>query len=317
MSLVLVVLTSAGIIFTADSRQTYANNVGMVRIGSDNAVKLFKLTDRVAVGIAGRAFLPDSDGTLKTVGSFVEAFKDAELKTQSKVTTKEIAERLNRYLAGLFVEKEMESLRQQTIPEAVKKAGGTNLAFKAEAGNLQPYTYTDSTGKVVEDNGRIESIDFIVAGFDNNRVGHAYATHVPSGVYNNKDTKTCGAVWIGQTDVLSRIIKGYDPEIGALSFVKEALAQAPDNTKQELNKLEYIVNWGTMTLQDAADFAVLVTRTTENIQRFSDGTSISPGGITGVGGDVTVAAITADRGVVWVKKKNLSAEGSVVDMDAK
>jgi hypothetical protein len=35
-------------------------------------------------------------------------------------------------------------------------------------------------------------------------------------------------------------------------------------------------------LQDAIDFNILITRATESIQRFSDGTVFAPGGITGL-----------------------------------
>jgi hypothetical protein len=70
MSLCLTALTPSGIILTADSRQTYLNNAGMTRIGTDNAVKLFQIGEKAAVVIAGRAFFQDSKGVLKNAGWF-------------------------------------------------------------------------------------------------------------------------------------------------------------------------------------------------------------------------------------------------------
>jgi hypothetical protein len=58
-----------------------------------------------------------------------------------------------------------------------------------------------------------------------------------------------------------------------------------------------------------------MTRTTESIQRFSDGTVISPGGVTGVGGEIDIAVITPENGFVWLKKKKLKSEGAELSLD--
>jgi hypothetical protein len=60
-----------------------------------------------------------------------------------------------------------------------------------------------------------------------------------------------------------------------------------------------------MTLQDSIDFCVLMTRITESVQRFSDGTTMTPGGITGVGGAINIAKITPDGGFEWIRHKEL------------
>jgi hypothetical protein len=75
MTLALSTLTSSGITLTADSRQTYRNNAGMARIGPDNVIKLFALTDSIGVAIDGKAFLLDANSAPKNVGYFVEEFK--------------------------------------------------------------------------------------------------------------------------------------------------------------------------------------------------------------------------------------------------
>jgi len=154
-----------------------------------------------------------------------------------------------------------------------------------------------------------------VAGIDDDLIGRAYSVYIPKGVLLEKDTKTGGVMWIGQTDVLVRIVKGFALEIVNLDFMKEATTKNKPAVEKQLNQLEYLINWGTMTLQDAVDFGVLITRTTESIQRFSDGTFLSPGGITGVGGDIDVAVITPEKGFIWLKKKQLIAEDKKIDLD--
>jgi hypothetical protein len=315
MTLAITTLTPSGIILTADSRQTYRNNVGMVRIGSDNVIKLFKLSDAVGVSIAGRAFIPDANGTPKNVGYFIEQFeKEPRNPTLTELTTKEIAQRLNDYLAGLFVDRERESLKAR-IATAVTDQGGTDLVFNAPVGNLQPFSFKDRTAQTKQETWYFETTELTVAGFDQDGIGRAYNVFVPSGITVEGNTQNCGALWIGQSDVISRILKGYEPAGTNLSFIKDAVNRDPVSTNEELAKLHYIINWASMTLQDAIDFNVLITRTTESIQRFSDGTLLAPGGVTGVGGDISVAAILPDRGFIWIKKRRLNAEGAVLNMD--
>lgn len=302
MTLSLATITTSGIVLTTDSRQTYRNGAGMTRIGSDSAMKLFQINDRIGVAIAGRAFLTDTNDVLKNIGWFVEKFKKDLSKEE--LSTKQIAIKLNEFLKDVFIEKEMVKLESQ-IKDMVSKCKGTDLKIKDREDNLLPYSYKTEGGKTKEDKGMIDSVNLIVAGIDNDLVGRAYTVYIPKGIISEKDTGTGGAMWIGQTDVLTRIIKGYAPEIGKLNLAKET----------QLNNLEYIVNWGTMTLQDAIDFGILITRTTESIQRFSDGTVLLPGGITGVGGNIDVAVITPEKGFVWLKKKQLVAEDKKIDLD--
>jgi hypothetical protein len=103
---------------------------------------------------------------------------------------------------------------------------------------------------------------------------------------------------------VTRVILGYGWELRELGFVKNAAANGI-RLDDELTKLQYVINWGSLTLQDSVDICVLLTKTTESIQRFSDGSNMHPGGITGVGGHVNVATITPDDGFRWVNKRDL------------
>lgn len=307
MTLVISTITSSGIVLTADSRQTYRNQAGAIRIGSDSAMKVFKLTDSSGVAISGRAFLNEANQPPKDIGFFINRFVKTE--KLEKLKTKEIAEKLNKYLGDIFVTQEIEALKKQ-IENEVNKLEGTELKFSKTDGNLQSYSYKDKTKKLVSQTGWIETIKMIVAGIDDDKVGRVYSVLIPKGVTGEGDTQKCGAMWVGQTDVLARIVKGYAPEIGNIDFIKKAFAKDEKSTSDQLNKMEYIINWATITLQDAVDFCVLMTRTTESIQRFSDGTILQPGGITGVGGEIDIAVITPEEGFKWLKKKTITAGGA-------
>jgi len=58
MSLGINVTIPEGIVLAADSRQTYRNQKGMARVGSDSASKVFRIGSRMGLVIAGLAFLP-------------------------------------------------------------------------------------------------------------------------------------------------------------------------------------------------------------------------------------------------------------------
>lgn len=311
MTLAISTITSSGIVLTADSRQTYKNNAGAIRVGSDSASKLFKLTESCGVAISGKAFLNENN-SIKDVGFFIKRFAKSE--NIKGLKTKEIVEKLNKYLENIFATKEFDALKKQ-IEELAKNNGWTDLTFLNSDGALLPYTYKDKSGKPISEAGQIEAINMIVAGVDDDKIGHAYSVLVPKGIIGENSTQQCGAFWVGQTDVLMRIVKGYAPEIVNLEIAKEVIAKNPATAQEQLNKLEYIINWGTITLQDAVDFCVLMTRTTESIQRFSDGTFLVPGGIPGVGGCIDIAVITPNEGFRWLKQKTIKAEGCEINLE--
>jgi len=152
----------------------------------------------------------------------------------------------------------------------------------------------------------IETISFVVAGYDPDGIGKAYLVTVPEQPKDemSRNTERGGEFKLGQNDVVARIVNGWTPEVLNLPFVKDAQSKGI-NVIGELNKVMYVINWGIMTLQDSVDFCVLMTRITESVQRFSDGTFMTPGGITGVGGAIDIAKITPSDGFQWIRKKEL------------
>ena len=91
MSLGINATTAEGIVLAADSRQSYRNQKGMARIGSDSASKVFKLSSKVGLIVAGLAFLPEN-GMPKNISNFIEDFKSAN--NLAKMSLKKISEKI-------------------------------------------------------------------------------------------------------------------------------------------------------------------------------------------------------------------------------
>jgi hypothetical protein len=133
---------------------------------------------------------------------------------------------------------------------------------------------------------------------------------------SRKQGKEFGAGWIGQTDVVTRIVLGFDPRLQGIPLVREAAAKIGEPAvQQQLRGMEYSIQWGTMTLQDAIDFCQLAIETTTAIQRFSDGVLMDPGDMTGVGGPIDMAVITYDKGFTWLNRKHLRSKTGEVDLE--
>jgi hypothetical protein len=304
MTLIIAALTASGIVLTADSRQTYRNQAGVFRVGSDSATKLFKLTDRCAVAISGRAFLQEqADQPFKNAGYFILRFADTA--SLGGKTIRDIAVELEAAITPIFAT--AITATEDLVEQEVAQKGGSGVIFQPRSAHRIPYTYKAADGSTVSDVGSVEPINAIVAGGDADGIGRAYGLGIPGAIGIERDTQSCGALWLGQTDVIGRIVKGWAPEIYELPEVKKFQAQNPNVVEQALDRLEYIINWGAITLQDAVDFCVLMTRTTESIQRFSDGTILKPGGVPGVGGSIDVVVLTPEEGLRWLSQKELSA----------
>jgi hypothetical protein len=113
-------------------------------------------------------------------------------------------------------------------------------------------------------------LGFYVGGYDSSG-GKIYQCYIPENeVTEARDPfNNPGVNWQGQTDIVVRLLKGFDPRISRLSGFSEEL-------NQQLGQLEYITNFQSMTLQDAVDYAVFLIKTTIDMQRFSNGIIMAP-----------------------------------------
>ena len=317
MSLVINTTTPEGIVLAADSRQSYRNMKGMARIGSENAMKLFQINRKIGVGITGLAFLPEG-GVQKNVSQYIEEFRRGS--KVKKMEVKEVARKLHHLFNDKYHWQEQLDQIKANIQNDLASKGCTVLQMEID-GPLLKFTFKTPQGTIENGMARADPIELLVAGYNPDGSYQVYSVAIPGPVQKLRDSEKpnikYGSSWIGQGDVAARIVLGFDGRIQNVEFVKEAIqTKSEPEIQSQLRGLEYAIQWGTMTLQDAIDFATLMIQTTSAIQRFSDGINADPGDMPGVGGPINVAVITPDQGFVWVKKKKLSFEDSEVDLDS-
>lgn len=316
MSLTICVTTPEGIVLAADSRQSYRNVVGASRIGSDSATKIFPVDENIGVTVAGPAFLKDPGNPQQTrgIGTFIQEVID-DISKKDTVST--VADKLKTHLEGVYKPAEQLKAIEVELEKQIKQLGGTIVKKeKAPHDEGMMVEYTDKDGKPQKAVGQIMPISLIVAGYDKTPGGKpglsAFLVRIPGTKEHKRqpgNVNQYGATWTGQTDVVSRVVLGFDQRMGNLPFIQAAhQTTGEDKVKSELQSLEYIINWGAMTLPDAVDFAKLIIQTTEAIQRFSDGIPMIPGDIPGVGGPVDVAIILPEKGFHWNQTKELKLE---------
>jgi 20S proteasome alpha/beta subunit len=173
MSLCIAVVIPEGIVVAGESRQTQII-AGVNRVASDNAVKVFELTDTIIAATAGWAFLQPQGTTLqKNISAVIEDFKET-IPVGSSVL--EIATLLWQYF---------------------------NNAYQAHIAALP--------GSAVA--GGIIALNFMVGGYDSgSSEGTLYSLEIPSTVAPTtpaRSTSIPSPWWIGQIEVLSRILKEY------------------------------------------------------------------------------------------------------------
>ena len=147
-----------------------------------------------------------------------------------------------------------------------------------------------------------------VAGY-NGAVGELWEIAIPGKAVSKRyTTELGGALWQGQTDVVGRIILGIDPTLAWRVAGNPALAKALTDLQPSISGLEYQLNLQLLNVQDAIDLAVVLIRTTIDVQRLTNGIAAEPGSFPGVGGPVEVALVTSENGFEWVQRTALIGE---------
>jgi len=315
MSLTLCVTTPEGIVLAADSRQTYTNVTGTNRIGSDSAIKIFQVKDRIGITVAGPAFLPDPDnpkGHKIGIGSVVQDFINEKLSKVESVQT--VTQKLRDHLETIYKPDERFTEVKSELEKRVKLIGGKLIKIDPVENNAGAIAlFTDLEGKPGKAVGLIQPIIVMVAGYDEEKSGkpglNAYLVYIPGPTDHKRkagDPNQYGAAWAGQTDVVQRVVLGFDTRMYDLDILQAAMEKLGEQkVKNSLGAMEYVINWGAMTLFDAIDFSKLMIKTTTAIQRFSDGIKMFPGSTPGVGGHIDIAVILPKEGFRWHQKKDL------------
>jgi hypothetical protein len=156
----------------------------------------------------------------------------------------------------------------------------------------------------------IPSVGFMFAGYDKSGVGRLVEARFPDKRIpfdlQQSTHENQGLAWEGQTDVISRLLKGYDPTIGNLASFQKLPQPDQEEFAKEMGQIEYYIPYNFLSLQDGIDLALSLVQATVDMQRFSFGTMSHPGYIPGVGGTVDVLTITPNE-TTWVRRKQLAA----------
>jgi hypothetical protein len=150
------------------------------------------------------------------------------------------------------------------------------------------------------------ALGFLVAGYDERGLAEAWEVDVPHRAIGLVATNEGGggAVWRGQSDVVTRLLAGYD------QVLLKRLARDHHREREYhaleplLEQLTYSIPFDTMNLQDGIDLAVLCLRTTIAVQRFSLGALAEAPAFSwpGVGGPIEIATVTERGGFGWVQR---------------
>lgn len=188
MSLAINTTTPEGIVFATDSRQSFRNQKGMARIGSDNASKLFQINDRVGVAVTGLAFLPEG-GVMKNISKFIDEFKhEAEVQ---KLDVKEVAEKLHYLFDKKYNYKEQLKKLPDQIKSDLQKQGCEILEIKEEQ-NVVKFRFKDPNGQVKEGAGGVDMINLMVAGYNKDGNHEVYICYIPGEIQKKRDGKEKG-----------------------------------------------------------------------------------------------------------------------------
>ena len=147
---------------------------------------------------------------------------------------------------------------------------------------------------------------FGVAGFDENApYGRTFLFQIPNApapVEQLPGAQEFGATWGGQTEIVDRILKGY--QTGLDTRIVQALGLGQPQTaqlQQTLGSEQMVIPIGVMALQDCVNLAITLIRTTIAMQQLSVG-------IRGVGGPIDIVTITRTEGIRPVRFKEVTAD---------
>jgi hypothetical protein len=254
MTIVVGVGAPDGLILAADSRTTYLWDGGRHRVASDSAQKLFPICEKIGVATYDDAFIGQ-----RTIAGLMDEFvaqRGAELPSD--------VDELARALGAFFHER-----------------------FEADS--------SEELLTWCRDNPNQSRIGFLIACYDPEGIGVMREVTIPGPTIVNVDvdTVTRGACWRGQTDVIRRLIKGFD-----LDQFLAAGHELSEGQSEPIAHLEYSLLLP-VTVQDAIDLACFLIRTTIEMQRFSDGTIGNPSSVPGCGGEIRVLSVTR-TGADWI-----------------
>jgi hypothetical protein len=259
-----------GIVLAADSRVTLTATRAdgmMLPATYDNATKLLKVAgqDHVAAVTYGQGAIGTNQP--RTASSFLPEF---ETDLRAEETGRLSVEAFARSLSGFFV-------RQWEVS-----------GMPADA----------------------DAMVFLIGGYDADApYGRVFRVSVPDqpAPIEMNEGELFGVTWGGQLQSATRLLTGFDPQLPAL--VAEYLALEPQRAVELSEHLRQTLGlpipYQFLPLQDCVDLAVLLIRTTAQLQAFLVD-------IRGVGGEIDVATITRTEGFRPLHQKEVKVGDAAV-----
>jgi hypothetical protein len=272
MSLGIAFKGPEGIVLAVDSRVTIMatqqvpvpgqqpQNV-LIPATFDNATKLLRVKGQDYVGAVTYGVGAVGQREFRTASSFLPEF-EAELANCGRLPVQEFARKLSDFFLHQW-----QAAKMPTVP-------GNDMVF-------------------------------LVGGYDQDaKYGRIFDIFIPSrpAPFEWHPEGTFGAVWGGQRDVVDRLIQGFDAKLPglAISFLNQQPNQAQALETELKNKLQVVIPWQFLPLQDCVDLSIFLLRSTITLQKWLIG-------VRGVGGAVDVATITR-AGFAAVQQKTIAGE---------
>jgi len=176
MSLIVFATTSEGIVLAGDSRQSYINRRGMIRIGSDNVFKIFKLNDRVGLGITGLGFMAENNVN-KSMSKFIDEFK-IEVDIKNKGITETSYLLYEWFLKKYDLDSKVENLKAK-LEVDFKLQGSTIIEMKRNKTELS-VKYIDFDKKEKEKKYPFpKDLNFMTTGYNGDNSYELYSISIP------------------------------------------------------------------------------------------------------------------------------------------
>jgi hypothetical protein len=195
------------------------------------------------------------------------------------------------------------------LPELDDRLLDTQQTVKEFAESLSDF-FVEQWQETMPEDYSGPPITFLIGGYDDEKAiyGKIFQIDIPSNPNPNEwhSGASFGPVWGGQLQYITRLIKGFDPNL--LTIVQKHLGltkeQIDDLTGLLQGELSSKIPYQFLPLQDCVDLSVFLIRTTMQFQTWQID-------VRGVGGAIDVAIITRTKGFELVQHKTIVAGGAI------
>lgn len=301
MTLIVNIATYEGIVIASDSKQIQTERNNLVR-ASENITKIFPINDKVVVSLAGLAFFNKPDGKLENVADYITDYAKT-VKDNTSIET--IANELYNYILQRYPLELQQNATEENIKAQVAMMGDELISIQRQNDSIK-FKARDPQGNIKEGICQLQPVDILIAGYNENNETEIFELTIPGTIQQKRQPNDYGGTWVGQGDVVARLILGYDGRIFANPFFQQKFqGSTQQEIQQQLGLLEYKIPWSTLPLQDAIELAVFLIKTTATIQKYTDSIIGDDHQIAAVGGPIDVVVITPNDKVKWINKKQL------------